>query len=766
MLSELWIAVVVCAQVLWAEMISSVGVWPKSVFPVELGESVTWLFTPKGGSEYDTDSMISFEIEGAGVYRIQRTRCAGPFEKYFTCTHKPQNEISVSFTPTEEMYGKEVTITYFKDTESLWARTAPPLLRELIQLTKQPTYVEMEMDLKEASRHTPYVPTGLRLDPPIFLTGSHVRIDCSSDGSLPPVPISFSIECPPPPTAVVEHDRVTQAKQSLSYEQFYRTYGFRSPPTLADLAPYVARKHASQLLRLGHVAVGKDNKTLRATLSITEKAHDCHVVCRLAGKETRRRLTVYYPTTIAYLLPRPRDGYVQVGSEITCYADGHPPPMLSLRLAQPLRPPKPLTEEELEALRQVGRLPKTQEDDPVNREILLSNSGINVIPEQLAKGSRPVSADEDPALASSATLQQLPHESRGWFTGPQKEPFEEARRIPGLGLSTIERHRLLGLHPNEYSIQGATFRLAPNATPGIELSLTCTARNVLPGDTTFLGMNGTVTRTRFVVSAVSYTSLAISLGVCACVLLVLLVIIAAMLLQRRRQPQSDTDRLAANGTKKARAQPRPLYTKGQQMARPGAAPTSRLVDQPSTQMLTNLNAASSGQVPLIPNNSYINDPNYQYDAVYSSSHMVDTAPRSSSLPHPDASELQYVELAFDQNRPSHHQPTSGRPGTSSLRGGPTYASMTLFGTSPRRTQPTRTYGASVPQGLNVSGDVQHPAVDPRAGPAHGDETSSHYTEIVGFMQPKAYSSQLVLQQQQEATQALLGMHQNKPRIFV
>ncbi|KER19633.1 hypothetical protein T265_11645 [Opisthorchis viverrini] len=170
-----------------------------------------------------------------------------------------------------------------------------PILRGIgfSTLTKQPTYVEMEMDLKEASRHTLYVPTGLRLDPPIFLTGSHVRIDCSSDGSLPPVPISFSIECPPPPTAVVEHDRVTQAKQSLSYEQFYRTYGFRSPPTLADLAPYVARKHASQLLRLGHVAIGKDNKTLRATLSITEKAHDCHVVCRLAGKETRRRLTVY-----------------------------------------------------------------------------------------------------------------------------------------------------------------------------------------------------------------------------------------------------------------------------------------------------------------------------------------------------------------------------------------------------------------------------------------------------------------------------------------
>ncbi|CAH8656471.1 unnamed protein product [Dicrocoelium dendriticum] len=62
------------------------------------------------------------------------------------------------------------------------------------------------------------------------------------------------------------------------------------------------------------------------------------------------------PTTISYLLPRPRDGYLQVGSEITCYADGHPPPMLSLRLVQSLRPPKPLSEEELETLRQVGRI--------------------------------------------------------------------------------------------------------------------------------------------------------------------------------------------------------------------------------------------------------------------------------------------------------------------------------------------------------------------------------------------------------------------------
>lgn len=149
------------------------------------------------------------------------------------------------------------------------------------------------MMLKDPSRHTFNVPTTLDLRPPVFLTGSNVRIECVSDGALPPIPIAFSIECPPPPTALVELDRVRQAKQNLPYERFYHTYGFRSPPTLSDLAPYVARKHADHLLRVGHVFVGKDNKTLRATLFITEIAHDCHVVCRLAGKETRRRMTVY-----------------------------------------------------------------------------------------------------------------------------------------------------------------------------------------------------------------------------------------------------------------------------------------------------------------------------------------------------------------------------------------------------------------------------------------------------------------------------------------
>ncbi|TNN16288.1 hypothetical protein EWB00_000567 [Schistosoma japonicum] len=105
--------------------------------------------------------------------------------------------------------------------------------------------------------------------------------------------------------------------------------------------------------------------------------------------------------------------------------------------------------------------------------------------------------------------------------------------------------------------------------------------------------------------------------------------------------------------------------------------------------------------------------------------------------------------------------------------------MTLFGTNTQPAAPhSRPIVASVPQGLDIAGDagmmgdtrssVHHPRdgySSAFADPVHRDE-SSHYTEIVGFMQPKAHASQLVLQQQQEATQALLAMQQNKPRVFV
>ncbi|CAH8630605.1 unnamed protein product [Heterobilharzia americana] len=725
--------------------ISSVAVWPKTLFPVELGQTVTWLFSPVGGAEYDMNSALSFDLNGQRAYRVQKDKCGGPLEKYFSCIYKPKNEISVTFTPEPSHYGQLLEVFYYKDMYSLWLADTPAIFSETIQLIKQPT-------------------------PPIFLTGSIVRIDCSTDGSLPPAPISFSVECPPPPTAVVEHDRVTQAKQNLAYEVFYSAYGFRSPPTLADLAPYVARKHADQLLRLGHVSTSKDNLTLKARLTIDEKAHDCHVVCRLGGKETRRRLTVYYPTTISYLLPRPREGFIYVGSEITCYADGHPPPMLSLQI---------------DALRQGGRLPPLLEDDPITRELTLTNAGLDIAPQQMIPSPPGTENKDSSSVASSGTLHQVPVSSdEKWLNGNGKEPYERAHRVPGLGLSTVERHRQLGLRPNEYSIQGATFYLAPNATPGVELVLSCTARNVLPGDTTFLGLNGTITRTRFVVAAqikapygdwvLSVTSWAVALGICFCVLFILLIIFGVMLLQKRHQNQATRNmRSASNGARKlksyskdgtAKKQPNRSLQPGDGalLAQNNAASTNNNsvsgVLYPTNASTTTTTTTPTGTVPGLPNNIYKDDPDYTYDLVY--------AQPSNELPTNTVShvnELQYMELSFD-HIPSGRNATigpkrGGRVGTSlsgADGGGVAASSMTLFG-------------------LDIAGGVfgdARSSVDPHDGyssalvdPMQRDETL-HYTEIVGFMQPKAHASQLVLQQQQEATQALLAMHQNKPRVFV
>ncbi|VDO04214.1 unnamed protein product [Rodentolepis nana] len=55
---------------------------------------------------------------------------------------------------------------------------------------------------------------------------------------------------------------------------------------------------------------------------------------------------------------------------------------------------------------------------------------------------------------------------------------------------------------------------------------------------------------------------------------------------------------------------------------------------------------------------------------------------------------------------------------------------------------------------------------PRSHTQGSEESENNYTEIIGVLQPKAYTSQLVLKQQQEATQAILGMHSNSPSVFV
>ncbi|VDM31449.1 unnamed protein product [Hydatigera taeniaeformis] len=81
--------------------------------------------------------------------------------------------------------------------------------------------------------------------------------------------------------------------------------------------------------------------------------------------------------------------------------------------------------------------------------------------------------------------------------------------------------------------------------------------------------------------------------------------------------------------------------------------------------------------------------------------------------------------------------------------------------------------------LGRRGSAGRPRRDPLPGPSSAsmqqlprshtqgsEDGEGNYTEIIGVLQPKAYTSQLVLKQQQEATQAILGMHTNAPSVFV
>lgn len=163
------------------------------------------------------------------------------------------------------------------------------------------------------------------------------------------------------------------------------------------------------------------------------------------------------------------------------------------------------------------------------------------------------------------------------------------------------------------------------------------------------------------------------------------------------------------------------------------------------------------------------DGDYAYDQ--SNTNSIRMSPNSargfgSSLtavhPSPMAcpTDLQYAELCFDQQRQQQNMQPDGRVPMSS-------ASMhTLFDrpSGSAGSNYKHPIGSSVPQGLNseLTRPMTHPT---QIMPV--DESSSHYTEIVGFMQPpKAYESQLVLEQQQEAVHALLAMNQNKSRVFV
>ncbi|VDL11676.1 unnamed protein product [Hymenolepis diminuta] len=109
--------------------------------------------------------------------------------------------------------------------------------------------------------------------------------------------------------------------------------------------------------------------------------------------------------------------------------------------------------------------------------------------------------------------------------------------------------------------------------------------------------------------------------------------------------------------------------------------------------------------------------------------------------------IEYAELAFN--------PSTLPPGGAPRKATVGFATVGRAGSAPKLKR------GPVPGSSSASMQQL-----PRSHTQESEEGESNYTEIIGVLQPKAYTSQLVLKQQQEATQAILGMHSNSPSVFV
>ncbi len=160
-------------------------------------------------------------------------------------------------------------------------------------LTKQPIFLDLSLTLEREPDYVRLAPPTLNLAPPIFLDGSLAKLECRTDGALPPAPVTFSVVCNNPPRAAVEQERQAKAKVGYPYEISYSYYQFRSPSSDEELTEGMAIGYAQSILQESRIASSQDNLTLSATLPINSKAHDCSLYCRLMGKEKQARLTVY-----------------------------------------------------------------------------------------------------------------------------------------------------------------------------------------------------------------------------------------------------------------------------------------------------------------------------------------------------------------------------------------------------------------------------------------------------------------------------------------
>ncbi|VDK41373.1 unnamed protein product [Taenia asiatica] len=319
--------------------ISEVYLDQEPPFPVELGSRIRFRISPRSGNAYDDSGGFSIVLDSKviGSWNPECRSYLDNQDPLVSCEIGEGPFLHFYLTPKRENFGKHISMVFYPNSGASFAQSGVVLLNTTVQLTKQPTFLNISITLEREPDYVRLAPGELNLSPPTFLDGSMAKVECKTDGALPPQAINFRIVCNKPPRAAVEQERQAKAQLGYPYEISYSFYHFRSPPTDEELAERMAVGYAQGILEEARIARSQDNLTLSASLPINSKAHGCSLYCRLMSKEEQIQLTVYYQTTVAYILPPPTDGLMRVGSSMTCHADGFPEPTIVLSLRQPMR---------------------------------------------------------------------------------------------------------------------------------------------------------------------------------------------------------------------------------------------------------------------------------------------------------------------------------------------------------------------------------------------------------------------------------------------
>ncbi|VEL24991.1 unnamed protein product [Protopolystoma xenopodis] len=215
---------------------------------------------------------------------------------------------------------------------------------------------------------------------------------------------------------------------------------------------------------------------------------------------------------------------------MTCHADGYPSPYIKFQLTSALLPLGPMRDEEREVLSRqrssssdiYGRNPGYQVDvEPTGLfPKHLSNLDMSKFDQEAGgldpdMGARMFATDPsanyghrskvDVASSISANdrTYRQPDDSDRRMDEDQRNRLKRLRTNPDdiaalVALGTSAKH--FNLLKDKYVLSGAKFHLLPNATPGVELLLTCSAWNRLPTSDSFLGMNHTKSEARFIIA--------------------------------------------------------------------------------------------------------------------------------------------------------------------------------------------------------------------------------------------------------------------------